>query len=63
MSQEAHERKFGVGIDAETHRELLRLSQQLGQSHKVIVRRAIRLYADVHRNVTETPVLEVRRGG
>mgnify|MGYP002480705263 CR=1 FL=1 len=62
MSQEAHERKFGVGIDADTHRELLRLSRELGQSHKTIVRRAVRLYAEVHRSVTETPVMEVRRG-
>lgn len=60
MSQEAHERKFGVGIDAETHRELLRLSQQLGQSHKTIVRRALRLYADVYRHAADAPVMEVR---
>jgi len=63
MTQEAHERKFGVGIDADTHRELLRLSQQLGKSHKTIVRQAIRLYAAVWNDATGTPVMEVRRGG
>jgi len=62
MSQEAHERKFGVGIDAETHRELLRLSQVLGKSHKTIVRQAIRMYANVWAELREEPKLEVRRG-
>lgn len=62
MTQEAQERKYGVGIDADTHRELLRLSQQLGKSHKTIVRQAIRLYAAVWADAQDAPVMEVRRG-
>lgn len=62
MDREATERKFGVGIDAETHREILRLSQELGMSHKTIVKRAIRLFGDVYRHAADAPVMEVRNG-